>query len=151
MCESKFRTVEIINLFNKIKYVHNSFNNIGGTSMCIKLNEIEFQNRFKKCRENSNLSLKEVAKNLNKFAKSETIQKYENGSKFPYIQTRIKMSHLYSVSLDYMLCLDDYKSHYDYINKALNLDNEIIDLMILYPDKEKLNEYIANMIGSENI
>lgn len=23
------------------------FNNIGGTSMCIKLNEIEFQNRFK--------------------------------------------------------------------------------------------------------
>lgn len=61
------------------------------------------------------------------------------------------MSHLYSVSLDYMLCLDDYKSHYDYINKVFNLDNEIIDLTILYPDKEKLNEYIANMIGSENI
>ena len=37
-----------------------------------------------------------------------------------------------------------------YISQLFN-DNEIIDLMILYPDKEKLNEYIANMIGSENI
>lgn len=119
--------------------------------MCIKLNETEFKNRFKKCRENCNLSHKEVAKHLNKFAKAETIQKYENGSKFPYIQTLIKMSNLYSVSLDYMLCLDNYKNHFDFINQTFNLDNEIIDLIILYPNKEKLNEYIAHMKGRKNI
>ncbi len=63
-----------------------------------------FGERLKALRINKKYTQTQVAKKLNK-TKS-TISNYENGQKFPSLQTLIELAELFNVSLDYLIGLD---------------------------------------------
>ena len=64
------------------------------------------------------------------------------------------MKNIFNVSLDYLLCLDNYKNHIDYINNALGINNELLDLLLLVTDNERsikrVNFYIINHYKENN-
>lgn len=64
-------------------------------------------NRLKVCRENCNLSQKQVAIELN--VSAPTVSQWESGVASPSTMNLIKLSDLYGVSLDYLIGRIDKK------------------------------------------
>ena len=63
------------------------------------------------------------------------------------------MKNIFQVSLDYLLCLDDYPTHIDYTKNELGLDDETIQLLLeLSTHQElilKLNDFIQHQLLKE--
>lgn len=62
-------------------------------------------NRIKYLRDLNNLTQEELGKEINR-AKS-TISEYENGLKTPSMETLIKLSKIFNVSVDYILGIEE--------------------------------------------
>lgn len=100
-------------------------------------------NRFKQCRLEKHLSQPALSLALGFTGKKATIYAYENNTRIPNVPTLIKMKKLFSVSLDYLLCLDDYKDHNDFVIQNLGLDLETISMLSnLSQDEHMTNEII---------
>lgn len=110
-------------------------------------------NRFKECRLKSNLSQPALSLTLGFSGTKETIHGYEHNKRLPNVPTLIKMKNIFQVSLDYLLCLDDYPTHIDYTKNELGLDDEAIQLLLeLSPHQElnmKLNDFIQHQLLKE--
>lgn len=110
-------------------------------------------NRFKKCRLRCGLSQPALSSALGFKGGKATIGYYERNKRLPNVATLIKMKNIFQVSLDYLLCLDDYPTHIDYTKNELGLDDETIQLLLeLSTNKElnmKLNDFIQHQLLKE--
>ena len=63
------------------------------------------------------------------------------------------MKKIFQVSLDYLLCLDDYPTHIDYTKNELGLDDETIQWLLELSTNEKfkmkLNDFIQHHLLKE--
>lgn len=101
-------------------------------------------NRFKECRLNANLSQRSLSNLLGLNSNGIAIRYYEQKKRIPNISILIKMSNILGVSIDYLLCLDDWKSHKHYTQEVLGLDDELITLLHL----STLNNYKTTSINN---
>ncbi len=101
-------------------------------------------NRFKECRLNANLSQRALSNLLGLNSNGIAIRYYEQKKRIPNISILIKMSNILGVSIDYLLCLDDWKSHKHYTQEVLGLDDELITLLHL----STLNNYKTTSINN---
>lgn len=106
-------------------------------------------NRFKECRLENNLSQPQLSTLLGFTGKKTTIYHYETNKRLPNVPTLIKMANIFRVSIDYLLCLDDYKNHIDFIEKQLGLPSQYINVLInLNPaKKQEINKFIKSRYG----
>lgn len=81
------------------------------------MNNVKLNEMLKKLRGNCGYSQSHVAKEVG--VARTTYTAYENGTKFPQLHTIVKLSELFNVSLDELIC--DIKSPNNYI-----IDGEII-------------------------
>lgn len=118
------------------------------------LKDYNLPNRFKLCRLEKKLSQPQLSKALGFKSSKAVIYGYETNKRIPNVPTLIKMKNIFNVSLDYLLCLDNYKNHIDYINNALGINNELLDLLLLVTDNERsikrVNFYIVNHYKENN-
>lgn len=71
---------------------------------------MEFNQKLRESRTAANLTQKDIAKKLN--ISERAYQHYEGGSREPNIKTLIRLSAILNVSLDELLCRDDFlQSH----------------------------------------
>ncbi len=84
-------------------------------------------NRYKQCRIESGITQPNLAKMLGFKPIKQLIYAYESGRRLPNVNTIIKMHDIFGVSTDYLLALDDYKNHYDYMINALGFDDVLLD------------------------
>ena len=110
-------------------------------------------NRFKECRLENNLSQPQLSSLLGFAGKKTTIYYYETNKRLPNVPTLIKMKKIFNTSLDYLLCLDDYKNHNDFIIQKLGIPLESIDILINLNDinKLKVNNFIHSKYRKEVI
>lgn len=73
---------------------------------------------------------------------------YESNKRLPNIETIIKMHNIFDVSLNYLLCLDDFKNHYDYIVNELGMSDHVIQLYMEITCDFKLINRINKYIHS---
>lgn len=114
--------------------------------MIVYYKDKSLPNRFKECRMEAGLSQKQVALSLGFVGNRYTISCYEHNKRLPNIATLIKMKNLYKVSLDYLLCLDDYKSHQDYLLQELGIDQELEELLLITKTIPKSSNLINQFI-----
>ncbi|MDC7772478.1 helix-turn-helix transcriptional regulator [Priestia megaterium] len=81
--------------FPSILYSYNKLDMIGG------INVMNLSYNLKRNREKNNLSQESVARELN--ISRQSISKWENGNCYPDLDNLIKLSDLYSVSLDELI------------------------------------------------
>ena len=103
-------------------------------------------NRFKECRLRSGLSQPALSSALGFKGGKATIGCYEHNKRLPNVATLIKMKNIFQVSLDYLLCLDDYPTHIDYTKNELGLDDETIQLLLELSTNQKLNMKLNDFI-----
>ena len=72
---------------------------------------MKFNERLKELRKQSPLMQKEIAEKIG--VSTIGFRKYEQGTREPNIETLLKMAVLFDVSLDDLLCLDDFKSSHE--------------------------------------
>lgn len=87
--------------------------------MTIYYKDKTLPNRFKECRLKAGLSQPELSTALGFKGGKATIGCYERNLRLPNVTTLIKMKNIFDVSLDYLLCLDDYSSHIEYAKSKL--------------------------------
>lgn len=101
-------------------------------------------NRIKKLREEFGYTQQDLANKLNG-AKS-TIAMYENETRKPSMEILIKLSEVFNVSIDYILCKTDIRNydtdeqefHYAYHKEMEGLtDEEISDALRFYKEMKK--------------
>lgn len=68
---------------------------------------MKFCERLRELRKQSPIMQKDIAKQLGIHVV--TLQQYERGTREPNIETLLKMAILFNVSLDDLLCLNDFK------------------------------------------
>lgn len=68
---------------------------------------MKFNERLRELRTQSSLTQKEVADKLG--VSTITIRQYEQGTREPNIEKILKLSVIFDVSLDDLMCLDDFK------------------------------------------
>lgn len=76
-----------------------------------------FGDRLKELREESEMTQEQLGKILN--VTKQTISNYENGDNEPTLDTLVKISDIFNVSLDYLLCRTRQKPN-------LQVENEIL-------------------------
>lgn len=77
---------------------------------------IKMKNNLKVCRENKNMTAKEVSEKIG--VSKQAIYNMEAGTSNPSVDTLIKLAELYSVSTDYLLGLtsfESFKLKYEYL------------------------------------
>ncbi|MDR1629311.1 MAG: helix-turn-helix domain-containing protein [Oscillospiraceae bacterium] len=83
---------------------------------------MDFSKRLHELREDSDLKQIKLAQKLH--LKPSVVSKYENGKVQPSIDTLIKLSEIFSVSVDYLFGLSDIKNPYTaetFMPKEVNL------------------------------
>ena len=112
------------------------------------LKDFNLPNRFKECRLEKKLTRPELAKLLGFVGSKQVIYLYETNKRIPSVPILIQMKNIFNVSLDYLLYLDSYKNHVDYIYNELGINDELLDLYILATNDERsikrVNNYIIN-------
>ncbi len=110
-------------------------------------------NRFKECRIKAGLTQPELTLALGFKGGKATVGCYERNLRLPNVPTLIKMKDIFSVSLDYLLCLDDYPTHIDYAKNKLGLDDELLEMLVDIVDNieltRKVNLYIQHDLRKE--
>lgn len=116
--------------------------------MTIYYKDKTLPNRFKECRIANNLTQAELCKLLGFTGNKYTVYNYESNKRLPNIKTMIKMHKIFDISLNYLLCLDDFKNHYDYIVNQLGISEKMIQLYMEltcdYKLIKRINKYIHN-------
>ena len=84
-------------------------------------------NRFKQCRIEANIDIKTMSDLLG--VQRRSIRKYESSQTIPSAPNLVKMHQAYKVSLDFLMHIDEYRNHIEYINKALGIDDELLKLI----------------------
>ena len=69
---------------------------------------MKFNERLRELRQQSSLMQKEIAESLG--VSPVTIRQYEQGVREPNIEKILKLAILFDISLDDLLCLEDFKS-----------------------------------------
>lgn len=69
---------------------------------------MKFNNRLRELRQNSSLTQKEIAEYIG--ISTIALRQYEQGTREPNIDKLLKLAILFNVSLDDLLCLDDFKN-----------------------------------------
>lgn len=114
--------------------------------MTVYYKDKNLPHRIKECRTKKNITQPELSKLLGFKGDKYTIYCYETNRRLPSIEILIKMHQIFDVSLDYLLCLDDYKNHIEYITNALGLNNSILDLYLKITENQnaikRINKYI---------
>ena len=72
---------------------------------------MKFCERLRELRKQSSVTQKEIAQQLGIHVV--TLQQYERGVREPNIETLLKMTILFIVSLDDLLCLEDFKHSHE--------------------------------------
>lgn len=116
--------------------------------MTIYYKDKTLPNRFKECRIARNLTQAELCKLLGFTGNKYTVYMYESNKRLPNTKTMIKMHKIFDVSLNYLLCLDDFKNHYDYIVNQLGMSEKMIQLYMEITCDFKLINRINKYIHS---
>ncbi|MFG6329278.1 MAG: helix-turn-helix transcriptional regulator [Lachnospiraceae bacterium] len=74
---------------------------------------MKFCERLRELRKQSPAMQKDIAQQLGIHVV--TLQQYERGAREPNIETLLKMAVLFNVSLDDLLCLDDFKHSHEVV------------------------------------
>ena len=69
---------------------------------------MKFNERLRQLRQQSSLMQKDIAKALG--ISTITLRQYEQGTREPNIQKLLQLAIIFNVSLDDLLCLDDFKT-----------------------------------------
>lgn len=69
---------------------------------------MQFNERLRELRQQSVFMQKEIAESLG--ISAITLRQYEQGTREPNIEKLLKLAVLFNVSLDDLLCLDDFKT-----------------------------------------
>lgn len=85
-------------------------------------------NRFKTSRINAGYTQRDVQKIL-KYISFQELSHYEKGNRVPSNKVLYSLPRLYCVSLDYLLYLDNYRSHKEYVTNELGITEENIKLL----------------------
>ena len=121
--------------------------------MTIYYKDKTLPNRFKECRLKAGLSQPELSTALGFKGGKATVGCYERKLRLPNVTTLIKMKNIFDVSLDYLLCLDDYSSHIEYAKSKLKLNDELLELLFeISSNKEliqKVNWYVQHDLRKE--
>lgn len=121
--------------------------------MTIYYKDKTLPNRFKECRLKAGLSQPELSTALGFKGGKATVWCYERNLRLPNVTTLIKMKNIFDVSLDYLLCLDDYSSHIEYAKSKLKLNDELLELLFeISSNKEliqKVNWYVQHDLRKE--
>lgn len=72
---------------------------------------MKFCERLRELRKQSPIMQKDIAQQLGIHVV--TLQQYERGAREPNIETLLKMAVLFNVSLDDLLCLDDFRHSHE--------------------------------------
>ena len=72
---------------------------------------MKFCERLRELRKQSSVTQKDIAQQLGIHVV--TLQQYERGVREPNIETLLKMAILFNVSLDNLLCLEDFKHSHE--------------------------------------
>ncbi len=71
---------------------------------------MKFNERLRQLRKQSSLMQKDIAQTLG--VSTVTLRQYEQGTREPNIEKLLQLSVIFNVSLDYLLCRDDFlQSH----------------------------------------
>ena len=100
-------------------------------------------NRFLKCRLNKNLTQEQLANYLG--LKRRAILNYEKANTYPKMETLIEMHR-------YLLVLDPYKNHIEYIKNVLGLTEYFLQLLESIQNEKiyrKINDYIHLQYGDQ--
>lgn len=110
-------------------------------------------NRFRECRLKSGLSQPDLSRALGFKSGKATVYCYEHNKRIPDLTILLKMKNVFHVSLDYLLCLDNYPSHIDYAKIELGFDEELIQSLLKIATnnelKYELNNFIQNKLQKE--
>ncbi|MCI8535514.1 MAG: helix-turn-helix transcriptional regulator [Hungatella sp.] len=68
---------------------------------------MKFNERLRQLRQNSSLMQKEIAESIG--ISTITLRQYEQGTREPNIEKLMKLAIIFDVSLDDLLCLEDFK------------------------------------------
>lgn len=106
---------------------------------------MELQDRIKLLREEKGLTQEELAKYLN--VARATISGYETKGKQPDIDKLIKMSNIFKVSLDYLICGKVKNKSTDFIKHPDNeslIDDSVYNIysQLDYTSKKDLERYL---------
>lgn len=72
---------------------------------------MKFCERLRELRKQSSITQKDIAQRLGIHVV--TLQQYERGVREPNIESLLKMAILFNVSLDDLLCFDDFKNSHE--------------------------------------
>ena len=72
---------------------------------------MKFNERLRELRQQSSLTQKDISENLG--IHIVTLQQYERGAREPKIETLFNLAILFDVSLDDLLCFNDYKHSHE--------------------------------------
>lgn len=103
-------------------------------------------NRIKDLRNKKGLTQSDLAKLLN--VSDRTIGYYENGQRDPDTNTLKILSEYFDVSVDYLLCLTDFRTPADRISQAIGTDKELLEFWEETKDRENVQllfKQIRNM------
>ncbi|MPN48655.1 hypothetical protein SDC9_196266 [bioreactor metagenome] len=110
--------------------------------------EMDFATRLYELRENANLKQIELAQKIN--LKSSAISKYEKGLTQPNIETLIKLSEIFSVSVDYLIGISDIPNPYTAENYTPKEANIIQKYRKLTKENQiRIDERISAIIDSQ--
>lgn len=98
-------------------------------SFCYK--DKSLPNRFLECRLATGLSQAKVALAIGFKGSRYVINSYEHNKRLPNLKTLIKLKNLYNVSLDYLLCLDNFKNHQEFLLNELGIDEKLEELILI--------------------
>lgn len=68
---------------------------------------MKFHERLRELRQQSQFMQKEIAEKLG--ISAITLRQYEQGTREPNIDKLLQLALIFNVSLDYLLCLEDFK------------------------------------------
>lgn len=117
--------------------------------MTIYYKDKTLPNRFKECRLKAGLSQPELSTALGFKGGKATIGCYERNLRLPNVITLIKMKNIFDVSLDYLLCLDDYSSHIEYAKSKLRLNDELLELLFEISSNKELTQKVNWFVQHE--
>ena len=109
-----------------------------GEKMVTYYKDKNLPNRFKECRIAMKLTQPQLSSLLGFKGGKATIMSYEKSKRLPNVNTIIRMHEVLKVSTDYLLCIDDYKDHNDYMDKVLGIDDELLSLLNSIIDYNKI-------------
>ena len=117
--------------------------------MTIYYKDKTLPNRFNECRLKAGLSQPELSTALGFKGGKATVGCYERNLRLPNVTTLIKMKNIFDVSLDYLLCLDDYSSHIEYAKSKLRLNDELLELLFEISSNKELTQKVNWFVQHE--